>query len=350
MKKTALILTAGLMAIGLASCGGNGEAAYSTALDSAMAQVSYSDQAIAGVTGNFDLITESVSNNYTFTVTYTAGNLVEYPAGYTFISISDDGKQAVVTAPNFLDKTLDFKAKYGTFAQCYIEATFHYNDKTSEAKRYNIKVNATSSTTIENLYSTDLNTKGIAVEVDGYYLTTYKDDDPYGGVFVGDGDSGIQLYGLSALPSGIQPGDPVHVTGTTSPYNGTPELAKPTMKKVTVTSSFKATKPTTIEFTEGFTWKYSNLSALVHVNGTVSNTKVNETTAGKFKVTCNLNVGASKLYVYAYASNMSAENYAAAKAKIVDGATVDVTGVVGMYSADGTFQASGIQMLNPIFK
>src|SRR5574344_2087377 len=104
MKQTALILTPGLMAIGLASCGRNAEAAYSTALDSAMAQVSYSDQAITGVTGNFDLITESISGNYAFTVTYTAGNLVEYPTGYTFISISDDGKQAVVTAPNFLDK------------------------------------------------------------------------------------------------------------------------------------------------------------------------------------------------------------------------------------------------------
>jgi hypothetical protein len=357
MKKTKFILTAALMAMSLTACG-NGEAEYKAALDSAMAQVSYSDQSITGVTGNFDLITDSISGKYDFTITYTAGNLVEYPAGYTFISISDDGKQAVVTAPNFLDKTLDFKAKYGTFAQCYIEATFHYNDKTSEAKRYNIKVNATSATDIASLYTDDLFKSGIKVETNGYYLGTYDDTNPYQAVWVADGNSGLTVYGLSALPSGIQPGDPVHLTGTTSPYNGLAEIKAPTMKKLTDTAAIaKLTQPVTTEFTKASDLVWKNLSTKVHAAGTLKDVKM--TDANKATVTdptqaytCtgNVYVGTEKLYIYCYAKYMTAAAFSAAAAKFVEGSSVDVTGYLGIYSSDNTWKASAAQVLNPIFK
>ncbi len=340
----------------LAGCGEVKGMSLDEAKAQAINQISYTDYAIDGVQGDFDLITESVVEDYRFTVAYTAGELREYKGEddtvYHFVTVSEDGKTAQVVPPNKLDANLNFAKNYGSYAQCYIEATFSYNEEVFGTKKYNIKVNAVSSCTVKELYTSDLLKEGISVEVNAYYTGAYNNDKHYQGAFAQDGDAGIMIYGLdySKLPSGLQVGDPIHISGATSPYNGLQELKNCTITKLTDEAAIaKLTKPVAIEFNESTKFEYHNLSALIHAAGTVSNYKLDESTADRRKIKGYITVGSAKIYVYADEKYMSPDNFAVALEKFTDGATVDVTSFAGYYSTSSTFSASGVQLVNPIF-
>lgn len=363
MKRSALVLAASILAMGLSGCG-KAKVTVSDAAVEALDQISYTDEATTGVSGNFDLSATSSAENYEFTVTYTAGALVEYPSGYNFISISEDGKTAIVKAPNYLDKTLDFKAKYGSFAQCYIEATINYegtavkdpSDETKNlSKRYNIRINATSSCKVADLYTTDLFKAGIAVELDAYYMCQYDPtagDNTYKGVFVADGDAALELYGLNSLPDGIKEGDPIHITGKTSPYNGLMELAKPL--SVTLLTEAEATasgivKPVTIQYTDATVIEHKNICSQIHVTGTVAANPTTEVASGRTTSDIKVTVGTKTLAVRVDSKYMGDDLAAKAVAKFVKGATVDFTGILGYYSSADEFDAKKIQVLRPVF-
>ncbi len=340
----------------LAGCGEVKGMSLDDAKIQAVNQVFYTDYAIDGVQGDFDLITESIVEDYHFTVKYTAGELKEYKGVddtvYHFVTISEDGKTAKVVPPNKLDDNLKFVETYGSYAQCYIEASFSYNNEVFNTKRYNIKVNAVSTCTIKELYSESLLKEGISVEVNAYYTGAYNNDKHYQGAFAQDGDAGILIYGLdySKLPSGLQVGDPIHISGATSPYNGLQELKNCTITKLTdETAIGKISKPVTIEFNESTEFEYHNLSALIHAAGTVSKYKLDESTADRRKIKGYINVGSAKIYVYADEKYMSPDNFAVALEKFTEGATVDVTSFAGYYNTTGTFNAKSIQLVNPIF-
>jgi hypothetical protein len=355
MKHIYTYLLAGLTALSLISCGQT-KVSVEDAAKEASNQISYTDQASAGVSGDFALVTSSSSSGYDFTVTYTAGAKIEYPAGYTFISISEDGATAKVTPPNYLDATLNFKATYGTFAQCYIKSTLHLDGKDYEGTQYNIKVNAISQCAIADLYGASLFVKGVAVETYGYYTGTYNPDDPYNGVFVSDGDAGVQLYGLSKLPSGIKEGDLVKVSGKTSPYSGVAELAAPLSMTIVDKAPFAVTSAKTIEFTESTVLVQKNISNKLHAQGTLSDVKMLDSggkattdIASAYKVTGNINVGTAKLYIYCYSKYMTPENFTASATKMSAGGTVDMTAYLSIYSSDNSFSVSKCQVIDPIF-
>ena len=228
MKKGYLLVLSLLSPLALTGCGKKDtKMSLEDAKIQAVNQVSYSDYATSGVQGDFELITKSVVEDYTFDISYTVGELKEYKGKddsvYHFIAVSTDGKTAKVTPPNYLDANLDFKS---TYAQCYLEASFSYNGEVYKTKKYNIKVNAVSSCTIKELYGENLLKSGISVEVDAYYMGAYSNTTHYQGAFVQDGDAGLLIYGMdyNKLPAGLKVGDPIHITGTTSPYNGLQEL------------------------------------------------------------------------------------------------------------------------------
>lgn len=360
MKRIPFVLAASLMALSLVGCG-ESKPTVSEAAVEALGQISYTDEATTGVTGDFALSVTSEAEGYDFTLTYTAGDLIAYPDGYTFISISEDGATAKVTAPNFLDKTLDFKNQYGTFAQCYIEATLNYEGSPVKdpadasknySKKFNIRINATSACKIADLYTADLLKAGVAVEFDGYFLSCYNPEDPYNGVFVADGDAGVELYGLSTLPSGLKAGDPVHVTGMTSPYSGLVEIAKPlTMKIITAEAATASgiAAPVTIEYTDTYEFKYQNLCTKIHVTGKVKATPEWSVVAGRTQGTGYVIVGTKEIAVRVDSKYAGDTITAAAKTKLVKDAQVDLTGILGYYSSADSFTASGIQVLAPVF-
>jgi hypothetical protein len=255
---------------------------------------------------------------------------------------------------------LDFQAKYGSFAQCYIETKLHYDGKEYAGQKYNIKVNAVSATTVDALYSAELNTAGIKVTLNGYYIGTYNTDDPYNGTWIADGNAGVMLYGLQAagLPKDIKEGDPVAISGTTAPYSGLVELKNPSMKILKDEAAIaKLTKPTNIEFTESTVWEYKNISCKAHAVGTLSDVKMLQSDgktaatglSDAYRITANVNVGKAKLSIYCYAKYMTKAAFEAAYPKFVEGASVDVTGYLSYFSKGDTFDAAGIQIVNPTF-
>lgn len=359
MKKGYLLVLSLLSPLALTGCGKKDtKMSLEDAKIQAVNQVSYSDYATSGVQGDFELITKSVVEDYTFDISYTVGELKEYKGRddsvYHFIEVSTDGKTAKVTPPNYLDANLDFTNVYkSTYAQCYLEASFSYNGEVYKTKKYNIKVNAVSSCTIKELYGENLLKSGISVEVDAYYMGAYSNTTHYQGAFVQDGDAGLLIYGMdyNKLPAGLKVGDPIHITGTTSPYNGLQELKNCTFTVLTDEAAIdKLAKPVTIEFNKQTKFEYYNLSALVHVKGTVSNYSLNDSDASRRKIKGKITTeDGGVITVFADEKYMDADNFAAVVSKFVDGATVDVTSFLGYYSKSSTFNASSVQLVNPIF-
>ena len=358
MKKGYLLALALLSPLALVGCGQEEtKMSLEEAKVQAVNQVSYSDYAIAGTQGDFDLITKSVVEDYIFDISYTVGELKEYKGKddsvYHFIEVSSDGQIAKVTPPNYLDANLDFAKEYGSYAQCYVEASFSYGGEVFKTKKYNIKINAVSSCTIKELYADNLLKSDISVEVNAYYMGAYSNDTHWQGSFVQDGDAGLLIYGLdyAKLPSGLKVGDPIHITGTTSPYNGLQELKNCTFTilKDEVAIS-KLAKPVTIEFNSQTTFQYYNLSTLVHAKGTVTDYKIEGADASRRKIKGKIQTDdGAAIAVFADEKYMSKDNFAAVVEKFKDGATVDVTSYLGYYSKSSTFSASSVQLVNPIF-
>ena len=358
MKKGYLFALAVLSPLALTGCGQEeSKMSLEDAKIQAVNHVSYSDYAISGTQGDFELVTKSIVEDYTFDISYTVGELKDYKgkddSAYHFIQVSSDGKTAKVTPPNYLDSNLDFAKTYGSYAQCYLDASFSYNGEVFKTKKYNIKINAVSSCTIKDLYTADLLKSDISVEVNAYYMGAYSNTTHWQGSFVQDGDAGLLIYGLdyAKLPSGLKVGDPIHITGVTSPYSGLQELKNCTFTILKDEETIsKIAKPVTIEFNKDTNFQYYNLSALVHAVGTVSDYELDEPTAGRRKIKGKINTadGAS-IAVYADEKYMDAANFAKVVEKFVTDATVDVTSYLGYYSKSASFDANSVQLVNPIF-
>ena len=88
----------------------------------------------------------------------------------------------------------------------------------------------------------------------------------------------------------------------------------------------------------------------MHVKGTVSDYSLNEKDASRRKIKGKITTeDGGVIAVFADEKYMDADNFAAVVTKFVDGATVDVTSFLGYYSKSSTFNASSVQLVNPIF-
>ena len=64
---------------------------------------------------------------------------------------------------------------------------------------------------------------GTAIDTIGFYMGSFPTN-MYNGVFFGDGENGYVTYKGAAFPIGMKAGTPLHVVGSSSPYNGYPEV------------------------------------------------------------------------------------------------------------------------------
>lgn len=289
--------------------------------------VIYPTISTTGVTIDFDLITDVTYLGYAFDIQYTAVN-DPLSLGYTstFIAVSETGDEALITPPY----SNQFEDEY---AMCRLSAVVLYDgDSTGVTKNYNVRVNTLSVVKIADIYSANDGAgmaKGAGVAFECYYLGMFTGN-IYQGVFVGDGDSAILLYGLGEedLPESLSTDTIFRVVGSLDIYGGLMEV-KPEKMEV-LASSDEITKPNTLVLNESAVITFADQNRYVSLSGTVKSTDKGD---GRSGITIVVTTGTKDFQVYCHKTNVDAEEVAAFEAVNKDD-VISVNGFVGIYSGN----------------
>ena len=208
---------------------------------------------------------------------------------------------------------------------------------TSEPITITVTENEITYNTIESIYDK----VGEDVAFYGKFLGSYAASQNYG-IFVGDGDYAVFIYRGEA-PEGVEVGDGLKVTGSTSVYNGGFQVSD---ADILVDDKTRGSEPTTLEITtlDGIDGK--DTGRKVKVTGTVSEVALDSYSNVTLKVTTAegavVDVKADSRYV--------SEENCNALAALTDGATATIEGFVTFnVSKLNTLptDATGLQIVNP---
>ncbi|MFA5421424.1 MAG: Ig-like domain-containing protein [Bacilli bacterium] len=306
-----------------------------TALEAAAEAINlvlYPNISTTGVTTNFDLITEVVYLGYTFQIVYTAVN-DPLTKGYlnTYIEVGVDGDECVITPP-FSNEFDD------DYAMCRLNASVLYNSAaTGVTKNYNVRVNTLTIIRVSEIYSSN-GGKGLSdkagVAFDAYFLGAYSGNS-YNGVFVGDGESAVLLYGYSNadLLATFTTSTILRIIGSISVFYGLMEV-KPESIEV-IASSPDIEVPVAKVLNDSATISFPDQNRLVSLSGTVTS---NDKGEGHSGITIVVSTGTKEYQVYVKQADVSAADYTTFQGLNVSD-VVSLTGFVGKYNE--TYQVVG---------
>lgn len=207
-----------------------------------------------------------------------------------------------------------------------------------------------SAETIITTYASNPNAPLVASgsKIYTYGIVTAKVGNPFRGLWIGDGNYGVMLYGTAdGISEELEIGDKVLVAGTSSPYNGTYEINVQTNAHIIGASSADplasaVTEPVTLNGNE-LDWSnnasaYAHQGSLVRLSGVtyVSGT-FEEAGASVNAVSIVVKLGNLEITVYLGKSEFPAGDLRDEMREVVNAFTanetvLDITGVIGQYN------------------
>lgn len=218
----------------------------------------------------------------------------------------------------------------------------HAGDVSSEPITLNVSATEISYGTVKQAYEAG---KGKEVAFAGKLLSVYGTPTQHYGIYVGDGDHAILLYGAKA-PTGAEIGDTLKVTGKTDIYKGLFQIAN---ADVVLSTRSVGTMPAVVELTSLDGIDGQDASKQARVKGTVSDHSIDSYGNVVFNVNVDentkVNVKADSRYVPSY-ELVELE-------ALKDGDTVSILGLITFTGTDDEngglpTNADYLQVINPI--
>ena len=182
---------------------------------------------------------------------------------------------------------------------------------------------------------------GVAVDTIGFCTGSYAAN-IYQGIYIGDGEAAGLVYRASGI-IGVAVGTPLHVVGSSSPYNALPEID---VSKGSVTALPKAViadavlaPAAALALSDTVVPATTNLNRAVTVTDAVVKTITTAVVAGKTNGTYVITVGTTDMTLYVNKASLDAAVYTT-MGTVAVGGKISLKGFVGCYK-------TSMQIVNP---